>query len=1029
MVKPTTKEETMARYTHLFAAFLFCLICLAGKAHSQEKSQSLEEIFNQFNLEERKQLQQAMKKLQPQKLQSLLTRFKNGAPPALPMLVSQSNNKIFTDLEFSLPDGIEKVDFGDYDGDGDDDILLTGNSIARVYRNDNGRLINLNADLVGVRFSAAAWGDMEGDGDLDIVITGLDADSTVLTKVYRNNGGTFNDLNAEIIGVYYGSVDWGDYDNDGDLDILITGRTDTTRNAIQRISRVYRNDNGSFTHQNFNLAGVMSGDAIWGDCSGDSLLDILVTGSSDTTRITKLYRNVGNGFIEDILSLDLPAISSGSVDWGDYNKDGKLDLLMTGSTIINSTVQTISRLYKNEGTRFTEVPAGFISALEPVAWGDYNNDGYADGLIGENLYRNEGGTGVFSRIALWSNPRTRAVDFGRYDKDGRPDIIIASSFLISGSFTAILQNNGDDSFIEALPIGDLGGSIDLGDYDNDGDLDILLGSFGTYKIYRNDLGKLTNINAPLAKNGGSCARWGDYDNDGDLDIVLVTLTGVKIYRNSSGVFSDAQVDFGTADMNRVHWGDYDNDGDLDLLITSQQNGCSVYRNEGGVFVNTKADLPLANLADHSGGWGDFDNDGDLDILIVGFGSSWVFRNDEGLFVDIEAGLPGNSLASVFGTTDWGDYDNDGDLDILIAGDGVTRVFRNDNGNFVDLQAGLAHTVFGFGQWGDYDNDGDLDILIVGANSDLIVVPSKIYRNDNGSFTDTGAALVGSTGGDIAWCDFDGDGDLDIIWTGSNGFFEANFKIYRNDLNNPNQPPSAPRNPKAAPVGNAVVLSWDPATDNTTPPDGLTYNVRVGTFPGLANIKAPMSNLSTGQRRVVAMGNANHVTSYSMRKLTPGLRYYWSVQALDHAFAGSRFSAEGSFRAPDFAVPLSVSDNQNKSAVLAFGTAPNAGDCFDTDYDEFMPPRPPSGFDARFVRVCNLELRKDFRATLVDSIVWRIEIQSSDFPMTFRWNREHFPFAGGFRLQDDITGGLVNINMRAQDSLVSVCPENKKLHKT
>ncbi len=69
-----------------------------------------------------------------------------------------------------------------------------------------------------------AWGDYDNDGDLDILLTG-DTGTEIISRVYRNDGETFADISAPLPGVKLGSVAWGDYDNDGDLDVLLSGDT------------------------------------------------------------------------------------------------------------------------------------------------------------------------------------------------------------------------------------------------------------------------------------------------------------------------------------------------------------------------------------------------------------------------------------------------------------------------------------------------------------------------------------------------------------------------------------------------------------------------------------------------------------------------------------------------------------------------------------------------------------------------------------------------------------------------------------
>ena len=84
-----------------------------------------------------------------------------------------------------------------------------------------------------------------------------------------------------------------------------------------------------------------------------------------------------------------------------------------------------------------------------------------------------------------------------------------------------------------------------------------------------------------------------------------------------------------------------------------------------------------------------------------------------------------------------------------------------------------------------------------------------------------------------WGDYDNDGDLDILLTGNTGTYHDNYisKIYRNDSNILNLPPSIPYNLKAAVNGNNVTFSWDKSTDKETLQNGLTYNLIIGTSPG------------------------------------------------------------------------------------------------------------------------------------------------------------------------------------------------------
>ncbi|TAE20865.1 MAG: hypothetical protein EAZ93_22280 [Oscillatoriales cyanobacterium] len=452
-----------------------------------------------------------------------------------------------------------------------------------------------------------------------------------------------------------------------------------------------------------------------------------------------------------------------------------------------------------------------------------------------------------------------------------------------------------------------------GDYDNDSDLDILVtgtnGPNSVAKVYRNDSGNFTDVNAALSGVKNSSIDWGDYDRDGDLDILLTGLDNAsnpvsKVYRNDGGNFTDVSANLQGVWNSSANWGDYDNDGDLDILLTggaiisgSSVKIAKVYRNDSGSFTDTAANLQ--GVWQGSTDWGDYDKDGDLDILITGNSDgsvsadiSKIYRNDNGSFTDIGAPLTG-----VFsGDAAWGDYDNDGDLDVLLTGltpsnsSPVAKIYRNDAGSFTEIQAGLQGAYYSSVDWGDYDNDGDLDILLTGASPSRI---SKLYRNDGGRFTDISTNLQGVFGSSVSWGDYDNDRDLDLLLAGNRlGSPSASTKVYRNNLLTVNSVPVTPAGLISSVNGNSVSLNWSPATDAETPQAGLTYNLRVGTTPGDSDIMSPMAN-SNGTRKVVQMGNVNQNTNWTMKNLKPGT-YYWSVQAIDTAFAGSTFATEGRF---------------------------------------------------------------------------------------------------------------------------------------
>ncbi len=234
----------------------------------------------------------------------------------------------------------------DFDGDSDLDLFLIGqrgghgssDNIAELYRNDGGVFVKLDAGLQGRRHGSAAWGDYDNDGDLDLLIMGtVGWDDVGGTILYRNDNGIFSEVPTNLPSAEGGTVAWGDYDNDGDPDVLING----TLRGTGPIARVYRNDDGVFSDI---VAGLMPGSigvqsAAWGDFDNDDNLDIAIA----TEGVMRVYRNQGGTFVE---VFSVPGPIYGTVAWGDCNRDGLQDLLVVGTT---PQYTSVAEIYRNNG--------------------------------------------------------------------------------------------------------------------------------------------------------------------------------------------------------------------------------------------------------------------------------------------------------------------------------------------------------------------------------------------------------------------------------------------------------------------------------------------------------------------------------------------------------------------------------------------------------------------------------------------------------------------------------------------------------
>ena len=269
-------------------------------------------------------------------------------------VIYRNDAGVFVDIGADLL-GMSKSDgtsiWIDYDADGDLDVLQSGFSpdatplpyATRIYRNDGAdTFVEAATDLPALGFSSAGWGDYDGDGDPDLLLTGspiYGGDSPA--AIYRNDGdGAFTDIGADVADDHGFDLGWIDYDSDGDLDAWCAGGTSGIH--------LYRNDGGAFTHLDLGAVGI-AGAAAWADYDGDGDPDLLVTGyTSLTSTMTRLYRNDAGNLME--VATAIPDIGTADCAWGDYDADGDPDLLVCGAVAPDFTAR--SRVWRNDAGVF-----------------------------------------------------------------------------------------------------------------------------------------------------------------------------------------------------------------------------------------------------------------------------------------------------------------------------------------------------------------------------------------------------------------------------------------------------------------------------------------------------------------------------------------------------------------------------------------------------------------------------------------------------------------------------------------------------
>lgn len=471
---------------------------------------------------------------------------------------------------------------------------------------------------------------------------------------------------------------------------------------------------------------------------------------------------------------------------------------------------------------------------------------------------------------------------------------------------------------------------DIGDYDDDGDLDLvvmglLAGSGHFTQIYTNDGAGNFSVSSfafnDLYRNGQ--VEFIDYDNDNDLDIFIAGLISTSpnyksvLYENDGGTFTEIGYNFGGDIINnQFSWSDLDNDGDLDLVLMGDYQAIMslsyVYRNDGNNnFTNmTHAIEPFSQgkvlIAD-------LDKDGDNDVVCGGLQQNGdfeshldVYRNDGAFNFVRVARFPG----IINGDMELRDYNKDGWLDIIKTGASVTganptKIYYNNNLTFTDSGITLASSSnLSTITTGDFSGNGELDIL-------MMLSSVRMYENDGTTLTsNTSIGITGAHGTDVEIGDFDNDHDLDVVIIDS-----PSSGVFENQTMTPNTIPQSPTVLNEIVNGSDVTLAWDSGTDLESSNVQLTYNIYVGTISEGTDIVTPMSFISDGRRKVVGIGNAGSNKETILKNLPDGL-YYWSVQSIDNQYEGSAFAAEQTFRIGQ----LSVAEAHQKRAFTYY---PNA----------------------------------------------------------------------------------------------------------
>ena len=496
--------------------------------------------------------------------------------------VDQTSTRFPVQTEYS-----NQCTFVDIDGDGDKDIVFANgqgySSLGallkpRIYVNNGAGVFadETDARAAGITgcFRGVEAGDVDRDGDWDLLLA-QDFNRRPLLLV-NNGAGVFADqTTTRMPNIAMGSArgQFGDVDNDGDLDIVLCNSGANRFSTTGRPRLFINNGSGTFTDapttQFPTTALAEQMDCIFGDVDNDLDLDLHIGTRASAANSSQLWLNNGSGTFAKLNPFVTDA-SCYSYDFGDMDGDGDLDLIG-----VNAGVSNAELLLRNNGagTSWTNVSSQITpnptSDDNDSKFIDYDNDGDLDMLIAalggaDRMYRNNG-AGVFTQVTgvvPTLSDSSLDVKVGDLTGDGKPDIVTAQGesgqfqnriYINTGAADTIAPNiklveqvpsKGAGPFVVRTEVFD-GTTSDRG-YDDKGVFLVYTVNGGkpqtqamawsgnslwrgvipvqpacaTVEYFVRAFDASNNVaNSPVKSfvTGGSCGIAGDLDGDGDVD--------------------------------------------------------------------------------------------------------------------------------------------------------------------------------------------------------------------------------------------------------------------------------------------------------------------------------------------------------------------------------------------------------------------------------------------------------------------------------------------------------------------------------
>ncbi|MCZ2146766.1 MAG: VCBS repeat-containing protein [Bryobacterales bacterium] len=628
--------------------------------------------------------------------------------------------------------------------------LFTGNNLSVHFPNPSAP----NAPATTYALQPDGWtllvADFNSDGKRDVAVV-HNSKSGFVSVLLGNGDGTLKPPVTYPAGSYPSVMTAYDFNGDGHPDLAVAN------GSSQNITILLANADGTFQPAaTVPVSGNSVKAIVAADVTGDGKGDILAT----TFTSLLILRGNGNGTFQ-APAIITPDLNPFALATGDFNRDGKLDLV-----VADSNAGRISLLLgANNGTFTPKSSYAVRNNLQNVFATDFDRDGKLDIVVAGGHPDGLSATayGDYYVTALLGNGDGTFYGAPAYSLSGSPTAIIAADFNGDGKPDFAMSNRG---------------------------VDVLMGQGGGVLAAAVHYDALDQFNTRVSLPSIVA---GDFNRDGKSDIAG---TGYLFRGNGNGTFqAPVQFDAGSH-PGALAAGDLNNDAKLDLVSA-----------QGSLFTNSGQTTVVALLGNGAGGFAapvpyttgvnpaavalaDLNGDGKLDLAAVNNGSygtpsdnggvAVLLGNGNGTFQTAISYAVGVNPAAIT----IGDLNGDGKPDLVVA---TSRSMAGSyqlgiligNGNGTFQQATFVPTDFGPHDIliGDFNGDGKKDLIVSHCCGDTDM--TYLLGNGNGTFQPEVHFAAGSSPGSLAAADLNGDGRPDFVSGNADSSASAYAAVFLN----------------------------------------------------------------------------------------------------------------------------------------------------------------------------------------------------------------------------------------------------------